>query len=1050
MIYSSPSRGARRHVHGVLAALAFPVILWGLLAGATPAAAAGAKSVACALPYTTGGPNALCRGQHKILYAVQGFTNNNATITAELVGFDTHGTPLGSIPVHSGDLAVLTSRVSTSDFKISSRRNVYTVTAPIPVLRVTADDGVDKVIAYCSLVPFAHVFEPDGTVVSQSEGDVTHVLAAIPQVDPAHLTLKVDGVDILAALGIAHPKDCTVASPCGGSFAVGPNTVTVSNLVVDAAAINALSSNTVAFDISGLGCGGHLFAVNGLALPGAVPRFLSAQCHKDPIADNGLSSGFAITISSPTPGQSNVAVPTPVQGEVCSGRPIANLNINGIDVSTAGQTHIVGNGVTTADTFKLTINTSLPETDLAQDLASQNAAPGTDPGSNVLIASATDDEGNRTFARVIFATHDTVNPGVTLGLQQASQRLARHAVTQKVLAQVQSAALPSTPVDVPNAFVVGLSPASVQQQFDVRCTDPVSGVGKVFADKVKENIQALPVTTVDVQPTCSCDVNNIPINITSIDIDPNQISCPVTFLDGKITVTLNLPDITIHTSATGDCEDSVAGICVAATDVNVSATTTITGNTLSFDITESQILNQTTPTPQGVITGTSTTTTSGGVDLSCIGADICDVLLTIVTLGQVDFTPEIDVTNVEQFTHQVGNTVPDPIGVTDIKIDEEQVANFDQTLSATMTSVRITAGGLLVGLMGSFATTALDPDVQVTPGALLTPAPLPTMPVTGNQDAFIALADDTLNMLFASMTLAGKLKTSCQPSGQTLGDLLPPDCDAVTNPGGAAATALAQGVCHGIRLHNCETLTASNPTLTAQKQGACHGTRGDNCSTIPVPTGFIFATAERNTCSNTPNLNLRADQSILLCTRQDVPPRMALLGGGGASPVNTAMRLKALSVAQVLDRQGDGLDGDLADTPQCLATGAPRIGDCVLSEACLDMNFNFDMEFHACDGGIPGFLSKFKEVQILSRQAGVLCSGAGLATDDGTLLGETSTNDIVTETLPQQAEQFAPPICVKGLDLSHFVTCGTPQLLTIETDGDSAFKDYLGVTCKIQ
>jgi hypothetical protein len=275
------------------------------------------------------------------------------------------------------------------------------------------------------------------------------------------------------------------------------------------------------------------------------------------------------------------------------------------------------------------------------------------------------------------------------------------------------------------------------------------------------------------------------------------------------------------------------------------------------------------------------------------------------------------------------------------------------------------------------------------------------------------------------------------------------------NAGGDNATALQQGVCHGIRAANCETLAAGTPLLTAVKQGACHGTRGDNCSTIPVPAGALLAAAERNTCTNTPNLNLNASQNILLCTRQDIPPRMALLGSGGGATVDTALRLKALSVALVLDRDGDGLDGDLDTTPQCFATGAPRVGDCALFEACLDMNFRFDQRFvdpvtaAATCGGVPGFATRFKEVQVLNRQAGVVCSGAGLAGEDSLIVGEASTSDIVTENLPAKAQEFSPPICMKGLDLGGLVSCGSPQLLTIETDGSPAFKDFLGVTCAI-
>src|SRR5262249_42412875 len=208
---------------------------------------------------------------------------NNAVITADLVAFDEQFNALGSLSVHSGDLANLASKVPANMLKISSSNNTRTMYAPIPVLRVTADDGVDKVTAYCSILPLSHVSEPDGAVVSQSASDVTHVLAAIPLVDPAHLTLVVDGADILAALGISNPLLCTVASPCGGTFNVGASPVTVSNLVVDTAPINVQSSNTVSFDISGLGCGGHLFAGNRPPLPGARPQVPAVPRHTEPI-----------------------------------------------------------------------------------------------------------------------------------------------------------------------------------------------------------------------------------------------------------------------------------------------------------------------------------------------------------------------------------------------------------------------------------------------------------------------------------------------------------------------------------------------------------------------------------------------------------------------------------------------------------------------------------------------------------------------------------------------------------------------------------------------
>lgn len=1036
-----------------------------------PADAGPVKTVRCALPFTSGGANLLCTGSHQILYTTEGFTNNNSTITAELVAFDEQGNVLGSLPVHSGDLATLTSKVALDQLKLETKKNRHTMVAPIPILRVTADDGVDKVTAYCSNIPLARVFEPDGTVVAESEGDVTHVLAAIPQMDPAHLEVVVDGVDVFAGLGIGNPASCTAASPCGGNFNVGASVVTVSNLIVDVGPINVLARNTVSFDIAGLGCGGHLFSINGTPFPGARPKFLAASCHKDALADKGISSGFAITITSPTPGQSGVAVPAPVVGEVCSGRPIAKVNINGVDVPVGGQTHIPGNGTTTADTFKLAINTTLSETDLAQDFATGNAAFGADAGSNRLIVAATDDEGNRTFKGLLFGTRTTLNPGVSPSALEAA---ALHAVIGKFRDAIQDdikksalQALPST-VDVNNAFAIGLSPAAIQQQFDKRCTDPVNGVGKLFRDKVIANL--LPntphlVKTTNVDPDCSCNVS-VGVYITQVDINAANITCPVSFADGVIHATINLPSITIHVEAGsngqgGDatCEDSVAGVCVARTRVRLTGTVPVTGINLKFDITEAQLLGtapQGTPVFDKGTTGAMQNQDNHNSGIECIGGAICEffsLVINAITFGATDLGG-IDVSVDTDFSSQVGAAEPDPIGLKDIKIDEQKVADFNQTLSGTLSSVQIDVNGLVAGLKGTFATNVLDPEIAITPGALIQNPPLPTLPVAGASSAFVALSTDAINMLFAGMTLSGRLKESCQPSGNTLGDLLPADCETIVNAAGDVATALQQGICHGIRENDCDSLPGVG-NLQFIKQGACHGTRGDNCATIKVKQGKpVKAAIERTTCQNTPNLNLKASQNILMCTRQDIPPRLAVLGGGGVNPVNTALRLKALSVALVLDRQGDGIDADLDTTPQCFSTGAPRLGDCSLYEACLDMNFKFDEEFvapsptGAC-GNVPGFKAVFKEVQVLNRQAGVICSGAGLAADDSLILSQSSTNDIITVTLPSKAEQFSPPLCMQGLDLGGFVTCGSQQLVAIETNGNNAFRDYLGVTCSI-
>ena len=86
--------------------------------------------------------------------------------------------------------------------------------AKIVYLHVTADDGKTTSEAFCSPTPFLTVLEPNNAVSVLSDGDVTKVKVAIPGIDPAHLVVLIDGVDLFAALGIANPASCGPATPC--------------------------------------------------------------------------------------------------------------------------------------------------------------------------------------------------------------------------------------------------------------------------------------------------------------------------------------------------------------------------------------------------------------------------------------------------------------------------------------------------------------------------------------------------------------------------------------------------------------------------------------------------------------------------------------------------------------------------------------------------------------------------------------------------------------------------------------------------------------------
>jgi hypothetical protein len=118
--------------------------------------------------------------------------------------------------------------------------------------------------------------------------------------------------------------------------------------------------------------------------------------------------------------------------------------------------------------------------------------------------------------------------------------------------------------------------------------------------------------------------------------------------------------------------------------------------------------------------------------------------------------------------------------------------------------------------------------------------------------------------------------------------------------------------------------------------------------------------------------------------------------------------------------------------------------------SCIDLNFNFNMQFQQCEDGKPGFKNQFTSIQVLNRQAGAVCGGTTNVATDSTVVDSSSTDSVVTIDLTDRAEQFAPPVCGAGLTLGGFVSCDLPTLLAINSDSSPALKDYIAITCKIQ
>ncbi len=1005
----------------------------------------------CALPYTHGKPGKDCGGKHRVEFSLSG-DNGGAVVQAQMLALDADGNILGTLPVENNDEAHIKSRVDPEDYRLKATKKGLDIDAPIPLLSVTAREGDEVVHAYCSNVPYLKLYQPTGQV--SNGGDTVKVLMAATGLDIPSLQILVDGTDILAELGIDPAIDLPHTFPGNvGTAMIGGENVTISDLVIEIADIELLSSNTISFAMDGLPAGGHIIYVDGEREPGKpipTPKKGGAKCYLDDMEDVGQFAVFGVDITHPTDQSIVNLVPTPVSGVVKHGLPIASVKLNGAELDLTGMTYVPGNGMTTADQYEYIIDEELPQTDLRADLDNGNQPLGTlDRGANDLTADAQDDLGNRAFDNVIFAVGNVQSPALQSPLASFDVLTsnAMHYNAKEKMTPIVISALEETELAIENAFVVGLTEEGIQTLIDQKCP----AAGQAFADSVKNKIGALPkfVKTLHdpLDFTCSCDPD-VNINITGVEIDPNQISCPVNFVEDKIEVTISLPDVGITSTATGHC-----GSCDFAeteTNVSITAETDITGLSFSFDITEGQFLGNPVPSPV-FVEGTSSVHTSGGIDTPCFISDVCEftieAFVTIFTFGQVDLelTPSLDITNVTEFDEAISASEPDPIDLGDVKVDETKVEEFNQaSLSGALASVEITPQGFLATLDGNFQTLAVDPDVKQTPGAVVEEPAAPTMQIAGASDATVLLSVDTINQLFASMSESGGLKTQCLSSGLTLNNVLPVNCDNLDG-------ALASGYCHGVRGDtDCESIFQGTGIGDAIKQGVCHGVRDDDCTSIPFNLEL-----ERTTCSNTPPLNLTGTDPVMFCSQQNMPPQF-LLVDNAATPnaVETAVRLNDLSVSIVVDRGDDGLGGNgIVDlpVPGCFGSESSIFGDCALYSTCLDLNLettssitNEGSAVKECPPGVPGFVTQVDNFSLLVRQQGVVC-GAPQETADDELVG-TSSEDQTVDLIRDKADTFTPPVCVEGLNLGGFVTLQNPKIIAVETNGDPDTQEYIGIT----
>jgi len=541
--------------------------------------------VSCALPYYKGLKNPgfdSCVGLHRIgVYTNADLKKNPDALKAELLAMDKDGKILASLPVKNGDLARLASRKDKEDWIVQSTGSNHKVFAPRPVLHVVYNDGNKKAEAFCSDIPFLELLEPEGKVVAESEGDTTRLFAAIPLVDPRKMQVLVDNVNLFAGLGISNPAACTFTSPCSGSLMINNRTVTVSDLIVQSSLVGLPGANVLDARISNLGCGEHIFQLKSIRRALSFPNTPDEQCLVDDIADRGTSSGLEISIDSPEEFVVLDESPVQVMGHACSGREISGVEINGKVLDVSLQTLTPGDGINTGNRYDYLIDSTHTVTNLKADLNTGNEPLGSfDPGSNRLSAMVSDDLGNRSYDKKVFAIGDVVLPAL------------KGDIESQLYNKVQEAVKNSTQ-ELDNAFVVGMSKQAIQDLFNQRC----KSAGQQFISNLQADLVNSEVGSKKIEVSvCSCNPT-VHIYVTSFEADANDISCPVDFQNDKMHVAINLPEVKINLEAKGGCrvEDPIFGACISKTNVSGTTNTVLSGAKLEFDITEGQLLGTETP-----------------------------------------------------------------------------------------------------------------------------------------------------------------------------------------------------------------------------------------------------------------------------------------------------------------------------------------------------------------------------------------------------------------------------------------------------------------------
>ncbi len=1010
-----------------------------------------------ALPVTCGPHDDDCKSWHTIEFDVIDGAPD-PTVVAELLALDANNDVIASIPVQPGDQVRLSSRLLAVDFVATTTQFAYTlssfaawddcqtgpdngplaagcaaldtdcdddldladyalwqqqfgqtvtyheVAAPTPILHVQANDGHNRARAVASNIPFLAVVEPDDTVVSISEGDVTRVEVAIPRIDPASLFVKVDGVDLFAGLGLDPATDFP-GGPFGGEVMIGDCLARVCDLVVDSGPIGSLSANMMTMYIENLCCGGHVIVVEGEKQPGSYPDNPDPNCNVDDLRDKGFSQGFEVVVDFPTQGQITPGGPTPVSGSVCHGRELfcpfpticpPQVKLNGLYVPLAGPIFTPGDGEDSADTYRYTFSAVLQPTNLFQEVIGGAGVHGTlDPGGNRLIAEAQDDDLNTTFSNTFFVVGPMqIAPGPLEGNPSVDKAVTL-ALDAPALVDLVQTAITSGGNDLLGLMNQELEQwANEMQGFQFEIDTP-------YCD---------PVITV--YP----DISSLPDPI----FDPNAVNYVITPGNGQVTVHIDLPPTSFKATAGGKCKITGCSIvfpnlCICLLDLKaqILAEFNLDGAAIEFIVTEDAILNNE-PIDVALLIDPSDVfidVLDDDMHAKCVYGPLVNLLNLIVQAipfldNKLEAVIENYINNGFDITEFLQNVDIEPIRINLFELAPATFPEFMMKLAFEKSQVEITPTGLAVGFTTTFTPTMVDGEIDGDlPGTPLTDAPLPQPFIPFADGLTVAFSDDAFNQMLYGLTVTGKFKTEFEDV-RVLGDLLPANCG----------------------------------TLQPAEQGQCVALKGGNCAALP-PGDAQDACLETEALSAF--LNIDADTPILLHGRMDVPPKL-LLADSLATPniVEGALRLSQLSVAILADRDGDGMhDGPYSTVPSCFGWNPATLEACSMWEACLDIDFPVHLLLNDVGGGVI-------EIETIvtgsSLSTGVMCSGGTMGPSAGPF--DDIAQGLVVDLLEDMVSDNTPPLRFEGLDFGGLFSFQNPHLIQIKNGVDPNFGDYLGIT----